>query len=95
MAPSVAAAATPLWHRVLVAFLVTVSPSTVFAVGGEDLIVLEDFSDPLRVWRTFGDPHMGGTSDGAFTVDQYEGVGRFFGAITQLPPRKDGKGSNS
>lgn len=58
------------------------------------LVPIEDFSDPLHVWRTFGDPHMGGHSDGSFTVDRYERVGRFFGTIKKLPPRKDGRGGD-
>lgn len=59
-------------------------------IDSETEILIEDFSDPLHVWRTFGDPHMGGVSDGSFSVDRYEGVGRFFGTIKALP-EKDGR----
>ena len=36
------------------------------AADSETEVLIEDFSDPLHVWRTFGDPHMGGVSDGSF-----------------------------
>mmetsp|Transcript_3451 Transcript_3451/g.6654 ORF Transcript_3451/g.6654 Transcript_3451/m.6654 type:complete len:592 (-) Transcript_3451:149-1924(-) len=85
-------ASTRLRRCALLALLAAVSipAATADDVSPDDdtLVLVEDFSDPLHVWRTFGDPHMGGTSDGSFTVDRYEGVGRFFGAINELPPRQ-------
>jgi len=85
-------ASTRLRRCALLALLAAVSiPAAnagAAAANDDTLVLVEDFSDPLHVWRTFGDPHMGGTSDGSFTVDRFEGVGRFFGAIKELPPRK-------
>ncbi len=90
-----------LCRAALLSLLVTASTTLTVSSAEEDatddptLVQLEDFSDPLHVWRTFGDPHMGGNSDGSFTVDRYEGVGRFFGTIKQLPPRKGKDGGDS
>mmetsp|Transcript_13809 Transcript_13809/g.29014 ORF Transcript_13809/g.29014 Transcript_13809/m.29014 type:complete len:411 (-) Transcript_13809:1549-2781(-) len=47
------------------------------------VIILEDFSSPLHVWKELNDPVMGGKSTGTFYVEN--GVGRFVGEVVDVP----------
>jgi hypothetical protein len=47
--------------------------------------MLEDFSNPMHVWKEMNDPVMGGRSTGTFTVDQDAGVAVFTGTVKDVP----------
>jgi hypothetical protein len=48
-------------------------------------ILLEDFSNPLHVWKEMNDPIMGGRSTGTFSIEEDRGVGVFTGAVKDVP----------
>lgn len=60
------------------------SDKSVFANDDENgVVILEDFSRPIHVWKELNDPVMGGKSTGNFRVEH--DVGRFVGEVVDVP----------
>jgi len=58
-------------------------PEADAAITVGDSIVIEDFSNPLRDWKTMNDPVMGGKSKSSLTIG--DGMARFAGTCAIVP----------
>jgi len=63
----------------------TTSTNTDNKVGNNNIITIEDFSNPINSWRTMNDPVMGGQSQSTVTIDQDHGIASFTGSCNIVP----------
>jgi hypothetical protein len=74
---------------ILVLLLLSLTVNGATSAATEDatgeIMLLEDFSNPLHVWKEMNDPVMGGRSTGTFSVEQDRGVAVFTGVVKDVP----------